>query len=182
MSSRDVVRFAAAHTPRRADLVQHPRDPQRLGVFPYARAQESTPLRGCEAYTSHILPSPSKKDIALGTPSEPIDNSSEPIEEEGQRQERIYEPFPVMVHSVDASGEAFDIHTVLNNFSTSGLYVRLERRIDPGTKLLAFVRLSTSAPEVPAPCVAVRGIVLRAEPQPDGTGGIAVRFTRHRFL
>ena len=112
----------------------------------------------------------------------PINKPHEPIEGEGRRHERIYEPFPVMVRSVDASGEAFEIHTVLDNFSASGLYVRLQRRIEPGTKLFAIVRVSTSSPEAPAPRVAVRGVVLRAEPQPDGTWGIAVRFTRYRVL
>jgi hypothetical protein len=69
-----------------------------------------------------------------------------------------------------------------DNFSASGLYVWLERRVEPGTKLFAIVRLSTSSPETPAPRVAVRGIALGAEPQPDGTWGVAVRFTRYRFL
>jgi hypothetical protein len=87
-----------------------------------------------------------------------------------------------MVRTVDASGEAFDIRTVLESFSTSCLYLRLARRVDHGTKLFALVRVSTSPPEVQAPVVAVRGVVLHAEPQPDGMWGIAVRFTRYRFL
>jgi PilZ domain len=87
-----------------------------------------------------------------------------------------------MVRGVDVSGEAFEIHTVLDNFSASGLYVRLQRRVDPGMKLFAIVRVSASGPEVPAPRVAVRGVVLRTEPQPNGTWGVAIRFTRYRFL
>jgi PilZ domain len=114
--------------------------------------------------------------------SEPFDNSPEPIKGQARRHERIYEPFPVMICGRDASGEAFEIYTVLDNFSAGGFYVRLERRIEPGTRLFAIVRLSTFPPEVPAPRVAVRGVVLRVEPQPDGTCGVAVRFTRHRFL
>jgi hypothetical protein len=99
-----------------------------------------------------------------------------------RRHERIYEPFPVTIRSVDASGEPFESHTVLDNFSATGFYVRLERRIEPGTNLFAIVRVSTSPPEVPAPRVALRGEVLRVEPQPDGTWGVAVRFTHYRFL
>ena len=118
----------------------------------------------------------------MGATSEPCENPSEPIEEEARRQEPIYEPFPVMVRTVDASGESFEIRTVLESFSASGLCIRLERRVDLGTKLFALVRLSTSPPEVRAPCVAVRGSVLHAEPQPDGMWGVAVRFTRYRFL
>ena len=101
---------------------------------------------------------------------------------ENRHHERIYEPFPAMLRSVDARSEAFEAHTVLDNFSAGGLYVRLECRIEPGTKLFAIVHVSTSPLEGPAPRVAVRGVVLRAEPQPDATWGAAVRFTRYRFL
>jgi hypothetical protein len=52
----------------------------------------------------------------MGATSGLINNPSEPIEGENRRHERIYEPFPVMVRSVDASGEAFEIHTVLDNW------------------------------------------------------------------
>jgi hypothetical protein len=115
-------------------------------------------------------------------PSDPINNPSEKSERERRRQERIYEPFPVTIRSADASGEAFEIQTVLDNFNASGFRVRLERRVERGAKVFAIVRLSTSPPEVPAPRVAVRGIALAIEPQRDGTRSVAVNFTRHRFL
>jgi PilZ domain len=118
----------------------------------------------------------------MGTPSDPINNPSEPSERERRRQERIYEPFPVTIRSVDASGEAFETQTVLDNFSASSLRVRLQRRVKRGAKVFAIIRLSTSPPEVPAPRVAVRGVVLGVEPQGDGTWSIAVNFTHHRFL
>jgi len=57
------------------------------------------------------------------------------------------------------------------------------RRIEPGTKLFAVVRLATAMdPAAATPCVAVRGVVRRVEPQPDGQWGVSVQFTRHRFL
>jgi hypothetical protein len=115
-------------------------------------------------------------------PSDPINNPSEQSERERRRQERIYEPFPVTIRSVDASGEAFEIQTVLDNFSASGFRVRLERRVEHGAKVFAIVRLSTSPPDVPAPRVAVRGVVMSTEPQSDGTWIVTVNFTRHRFL
>jgi len=48
--------------------------------------------------------------------------------------------------------------------------------------VFAILRLSISPPEVPAPRVAVRDVVLGVEPQGDGTWSVAVNFTRHRFL
>ena len=118
----------------------------------------------------------------MGTASDPINNPSDPSEREHQRQEPIYGPFPVTIRSADTSGEAFEIQTVLENFSASGFRVRLERHVERVAKVFAIVRLSTLPPEVPAPRVAVRGVFLSIEPQYDGTWIVAVNFTRHRFL
>ena len=103
--------------------------------------------------------------------------------EERRRQPRLYAPFAARLRSVDAAGEAFESDAVLDNFSAGGLYVRLPRRVEPGTKVFAVVRIATGLPSgTPGPRVAVRGVVLRTEPQPDGRYGLGVRFTRHRFL
>jgi hypothetical protein len=99
-----------------------------------------------------------------------------------RRHERIYDPFPVTIRSVDASGEAFETQTVLDNFSASGFYARLKRPVKSGTKLFAVVHLASSSGEVLAPRVAVRGVVLRAESRSGDTWGIALMFTRYRFL
>src|SRR5215510_13441133 len=96
--------------------------------------------------------------MAMDAVPEPIHNPFD--QPEHRRHVRIYKPFPVTITNIDASGEAFEIHTVLNNFSAGGFYVRLERRIERGAKVFAIVRLSTSLPEVPTLRVAVRGIVL----------------------
>ncbi|PYV86367.1 MAG: hypothetical protein DMG05_19935 [Acidobacteria bacterium] len=96
---------------------------------------------------------------------------------------RIYEPFPAKVRGVDTNGEAFRIETVIDNLSTGGVYLRLAQPVEQGAKLFIMIRLSTAkSDEMPAPRVAARGVVLRAEPQPDGVYGLAIAFTRHRFL
>ena len=96
---------------------------------------------------------------------------------------RLYEPFPVMVRGVDANGESFEVNTVLDNISAGGLYVRLGRRVELGTRLFAIARLSVTPSEAgPGPRVAIRGVVVRAEPLPDSTWGVALKFTHHRFL
>jgi len=84
---------------------------------------------------------------------------------------------------VGAGGKRFESNAVLDDFSAGGLYVRLPRRVEPGAKFFAVVRLATGPPAgASAPRVAVRGVVLRVEPQPDGRYGLGVQFTRHRFL
>ena len=118
----------------------------------------------------------------MGTTLDPIHDSSEPSKRMRRRQEQIYDPFPVTMSSVDASGKAFEIHTVLDNFSASGFRVRLEHHVKRGAKVFGIARMSTSLPEIPAPRVAVRGVVLGVEPQSGGTWMVVVNFTSHRFL
>jgi hypothetical protein len=120
--------------------------------------------------------------MGMGTPSDPSNNPSEPSERERRRQERIYEPFPVTICGVDASDKAFEIQAVLDNFNASSFRVQLQRRVKRSAKVLAILRLSTSLPDLPAPRLAVLGMVLGVEPQNDGTWSIAVDFARHRFL
>ena len=96
---------------------------------------------------------------------------------------RIHNPFPATVRGLDARGEAFETESVLDNLSASGLYVRLMRRVEQGTKVLTVIQFSTGPTnEATRGLVALRGVVLRAEPQPNGTCGLGVAFTRHRFL
>ena len=102
---------------------------------------------------------------------------------ERRRQPRLYEPFSVRLRSVDTDGGTFESDAVLDDFSAGGLYVRLTRRVEPGAKFFAVVRIATGPPSgMPVPRVAVRGVVIRTEPQPDGRYGLGVRFTHHRFL
>jgi hypothetical protein len=102
---------------------------------------------------------------------------------ERRRQPRLYAPFAVWLRSVDADGEPFESDAVLDDFSASGLYVRLTRRVEPGAKFFAVVRIATGPPSgTLVPRVAVRGVVIHTEPQPDGRYGVGVQFTRHRFL
>jgi c-di-GMP-binding flagellar brake protein YcgR len=96
---------------------------------------------------------------------------------------RVAIPFPATVRGLDQTGDRFTLDTILDNLSSTGLYLRLARMVAPGAALFIVVRLTVvPAQQVAAASVAVRGVVLRAELQLDGTWGVAVRFTRHRFL
>ena len=102
---------------------------------------------------------------------------------EHRRKVRIYEPFLARVHGVDASGEAFDIETTLDNLSASGLYLRLPRIVEQGAELLVDIVFSTAPNQgTTVARVATHGVVLRTEPHHAGLAGLAVAFTRHRFL
>jgi hypothetical protein len=96
---------------------------------------------------------------------------------------RIEIPFPTTVRGVDAASEPFELEAALANLSACGLYLRLERRVELGKRLFIVVRLSLAPTHtVPAPRVALHGMVLRTEPHADGMYGLALLFRRHRFL
>ena len=101
-----------------------------------------------------------------------------------ERPERLYEKFSVRVKGRDAAGNRFKMVTLLENIGGGGLYVLLDRRVEGGAPLSFFVSFSTLplGESMSAPRLCARGRVLRAEAQPDGLFGVAVSFTRHRFV
>lgn len=102
---------------------------------------------------------------------------------ERRKTVRIAMPFASVVRGVDASGERFVHHGVLDNLSSFSLYLHLARPMKLGGKLLLVVRLSPHvALDTPAPYVALRGTVLRIDQQSGRGYGIAVVINRHRFL
>ena len=102
---------------------------------------------------------------------------------ERRRWRRIYEPFATTVYGADESGQEFEAKTTLDNLSGSGLYLRLAQAVKQGTKLSFIVRPSFSpGNEAPAPYIAVNGVVLRAEPQPDGIYGLGVALHNTDFF
>jgi hypothetical protein len=105
------------------------------------------------------------------------------IGQERRAAPRIETPFPATVRSIDIDDQPFEAHTVLDNLSSCGLYLRLAWRVPQGSRLFVVVRLS-AVPNVgdSTAGIALRGVVLRTEPRPGGVFGTALRLTRHRFI
>ena len=102
---------------------------------------------------------------------------------ERRRMERLFDPFPVKLRGVDAEGQGFEVNTVIKNIGAGGLYVQLSKRVETGSRLFSVTRFSTAALEVQrGPLIAMSGRVVRVDPQPDGSFGLAVEFTSSRFL
>ena len=100
-----------------------------------------------------------------------------------RRKPRIYEPFAARVRGVDGRGDPFEVEAVLDNLSAGGLYMWLKRHVEKGLQIFVLFRLATTlAPEVKGLRVAAHGRVLRSEPQPDGSCGVAVAFERYHHL
>src|SRR5262245_7703839 len=101
---------------------------------------------------------------------------------ERRQEPRIHNPFPATVRGVDKRGREFQLDTVVDGLSASGLYLRLPRHVEQGAKLSILIRIaSTQKGREREKRVAVRGVVVRTTPQADGGCGVAVVFKRHRF-
>jgi hypothetical protein len=102
---------------------------------------------------------------------------------ERRKKPRIIESFLARVRGVDASGQAFDEHTTLDNLSAGGSYMQMARFIEPGVRLFIILELSSiSASPTSALRVAALGEVKRVERRSNGLWGVGVTFKRHRFL
>ena len=96
---------------------------------------------------------------------------------------RNYEPFSVKVQYADPNGNFFEIDTVLDNLSTSGLYLRMAQKVHAGDKLSIRINLPpVSDVAAPGLNVSTEGEVLRVDPLRNDKFGVAVRFTRYRVL
>ncbi len=100
-----------------------------------------------------------------------------------RKRERIQTPFQAIVRGVDINNEPFEVSTVIDNFSVSGLYLRLVQPVVVGTKMIVTARLTTSPVEkCCGPVVLLRSKVLRVEPKPGGVNGLALAIMHRRFL
>jgi hypothetical protein len=97
---------------------------------------------------------------------------------ERRRKTRIWLPFSVRVQGVDAEGGSFVADTVVENLSTAGIYVHLPFRVNEGQELLIVIRLSVSQTGN-AVHVEARGPVVRVEPKPHQSFGVALAFIEY---
>jgi Tfp pilus assembly protein PilZ len=72
------------------------------------------------------------------------------------------------------------VTAVVENLSGDGAFLRTTETINPGEQVFVVFRLSGNGNT--GPHVAARGRVVRAERQSNGSVGIGVQFSSHRFL
>ena len=82
-----------------------------------------------------------------------------------------------VVRGTDAGGRPFEAEGDVRDVSASGLYVRLDREVEPDAALAAEFALCPGPERL-----AVSGRVTRVEVLIDGRRGVAVAFDRHQFL
>jgi hypothetical protein len=95
---------------------------------------------------------------------------------------RIKCDYPAIIEGMDATGKKYTDHAKLDNLSASGLYMLANNYVENGSKLSVTVLLSYSSVDEEPPKLSTNGIVIRTEPQTNGTFGIAVKFYKYRFM
>ena len=106
-----------------------------------------------------------------------------PMKEERRVSPRVFVPYPARLWGLDPEGRHWKEDVLIENVSAGGAYLRLNRNIQQNAALSLAVRLSTApARRSPVLRLGARGIVLRTEPQSDGTCGVALEFSRRRVL
>ncbi len=94
---------------------------------------------------------------------------------------RITCDYPAIIKGSDIRGNKYQENGKLANLSASGLYLWVNRNIEPGSKITITVLLSSTDMNKKAHSLSANGIVVRSEPQTDDAWGVAVKFTGYRF-
>jgi PilZ domain len=97
---------------------------------------------------------------------------------ERRSKPRLNDSLPARVWGIDTEGEMLSLDGHLDNLSATGLYLRIPWRLKISSSISLVVRLLNGSGAM----AAIRGRVLRDDPQLDGSRGIAVAITEHSFL
>lgn len=108
------------------------------------------------------------------------DDGTGPKTTERRRKPRLNEPFPARIWGVDSGDLPFNVDCVLDNISSTGVYLRMARPVTVGSDVRLIVHL-LSGPTTGA-TASLQGRILRSELQPDGKHGVAISIDKHRFL
>ena len=95
---------------------------------------------------------------------------------------RVSCDYPVIIEGYDDAGKKYNENAKLANLSASGLFMKANRNIENGSKLSVTILLTSELIDPDTPKLATNGIVVRTEPQIDGTCGVAIKFNNYRFL
>jgi len=108
-----------------------------------------------------------------------------PIAQSVFRTERRVKPrsndaLPARVWGVDSEDQPFSFDCNVENISSSGVYLRMPRRMKFSSAISLVVRLLNGPMEGAA--AAIKGIVIRDQVEADGYRGIGIRIVEHRFI
>jgi len=106
--------------------------------------------------------------------------NARPQDVERRRKPRLKEPFPARVWGVDSGDLPFNVDCLLDNISSTGLYLRLPKLVDAGSEVRLIVHLLHGPTS--GVTASLQGRVVRTESQADGRHGLAIAISKHKFL
>jgi hypothetical protein len=102
---------------------------------------------------------------------------------ERRRKPRVQVHCAALVRGHNGSGEKIEEDAILDNVSASGLHLNLSHPVKQGARLFVLFNLSCyPLQQARSVRVAAQGIVVRAEPQPEGVFGLGVQLERYRLI
>ena len=104
---------------------------------------------------------------------------------ERRRSPRICVPFPATVRGVDKDGHPFEVRTVLDSISHTGLYLRLMPCVEEGSSLSVTFRMldpKTGNPDNASSFKVSEARVVRIDQKPGDVCGVAAVFERSQFV
>jgi hypothetical protein len=93
---------------------------------------------------------------------------------------RIEDMFPAKMRGIATDGQVISESCVVQNMSATGLYVRAQHALSLGSDLEVIVQLFVA--EETGSTIQTTGKVVRVERLRDGSHGLAMVISRHRFL
>ena len=97
---------------------------------------------------------------------------------ERRAKARVNDSLPTRLWGLDAQGEVLSLDCFTDILSSSGVFLRLPCQLQVGSQINLVVRLMNGSGDA----AAITGRVLRDDAQLDGSRGVAIVITRHRFL
>lgn len=109
-------------------------------------------------------------------------NTTPVFRTEGERRSkpRIAEKFAAKARGIDVNGNPFSVPCTVENISASGVYLRCEEDVVPGSEVKLQVHFFVEGET--GSTIEARGPVVRIEPLSDGSLGLAIEISQHKFL
>ena len=100
--------------------------------------------------------------------------------QERRQKARIKETFPARIWGVDSGDLPFNVDCVVDNISSTGLYLRVPKLVDAGSEVRLIVHLLHGPTS--GVTASLQGRIVRSESQADGRHGLAIAISKHKFL
>lgn len=102
------------------------------------------------------------------------------IEGERRSKPRISETFAAKAKGVDVNGKQFSVPCTVENISASGVYLKCEEAVVAGSELKLQVHFFVEGDA--GSTIEAHGPIVRVDTLSDGSYGMAISISHHKFL